>query len=92
MKSLTKTPITLAALLLGLSCMLESLAINNDGKTDIWWRQSVTGDNSGWIMNGTTYSNSVTMAYNGDTNWKMVGIGPTPPFYGDTGESTIANG
>jgi len=34
---------------------------NGDGKADILWQNSVTGERSIWIMNGTTRTSSVSL-------------------------------
>lgn len=58
-----------------LAAALPAHAVNNDGKTDIYWRNYSTGDNSAWTMNGVSYVSSVTMAWQGDTSWQIVGTG-----------------
>jgi hypothetical protein len=49
----------------------ESLAANNDGKTDIFWRNGST--NAVWVMDGVSYSSSISLPSLSDLNWKMVG-------------------
>ena len=46
---------------------------NQDGKTDIAWRNGATGDDVVWFMNGTTISGGAVLSPVGDTNWKIVG-------------------
>jgi hypothetical protein len=58
------------SLLLG---MLRVSAVNNDGKTDIYWRNGTT--NAAWTMNGVSYDSSITLTSLSDTNWMMVGSG-----------------
>ena len=50
-------------------------AVNRDGKTDIYWRNYSSGDDSAWRMDGVTYSSSATLGFQGDPGWKMVGTG-----------------
>jgi len=35
--------------------------LNRDGKPDLIWRNSATGDNVAWLMNGTTVGGSLTL-------------------------------
>jgi hypothetical protein len=35
---------------------------DDDGKSDIFWRNSQTGENAVWLMNGTTYSDAAFLA------------------------------
>jgi hypothetical protein len=48
---------------------------NQDGKTDILWRHSVSGQNVLWYMNGAVLAGGefLTPAELTDTRWKMVG-------------------
>src|SRR6267154_1755949 len=70
---------------------------NGDGRSDILWRNSTTGENVIWLMNGAAASSSVTFATVADPNWSIAGVGD---FNGDgksdilwrnraTGENTI---
>lgn len=47
---------------------------NNDGKLDILWRNSTTGDNRVWIMNGTSFVSSTPLPPRVGTAWKIVGV------------------
>jgi hypothetical protein len=47
---------------------------NGDGKSDIFWTNTITGDRDVWFMNGTTLTNSVYIN-TVPTNWKIVGSG-----------------
>jgi len=47
---------------------------NNDGKPDILWRESSTGQNAVWLMNGTTYVSGTWLNSVG-TTWSIGGIG-----------------
>lgn len=51
--------------------------MNFDGRPDIVWRNVVTGENSVWLMNGTTRSSVVSLEPRSDTNWQMGGGGST---------------
>jgi len=48
---------------------------NGDGKTDILWRYSMTGDNAVWLMDGTSVSSAVHLQQVSDTGWEIVGTG-----------------
>jgi hypothetical protein len=58
----------------------ESHAMNNDGKSDILWRNYTTGTNEVWLMNGASYSSTAGMSPVADPNWRMVA---TADFDGD---------
>jgi len=64
--------------------MGESLSnrcdFNGDGKTDILWRNKITGQNVVWYMNGATYSDYAELQQVTDTDWRIVGTGD---FNGD---------
>jgi hypothetical protein len=53
---------------------------NGDGKTDLVWRNYVTGENVCWLMNGATYQTSVSLPSEPDLNSRIGGIGD---FNGD---------
>jgi len=70
---------------------------NGDGRSDILWRNSTTGEDVIWLMNGAAISSSVRFATVADPNWSIAGVGD---FNGDgksdilwrnraTGENTI---
>src|SRR5260221_4755191 len=48
---------------------------NGDGRSDILWRNSTTGENVIWLMNGAAISSSVTFATVADPNWSIAGVG-----------------
>jgi chitodextrinase len=58
---------------------------NVDGKSDILWRNSATGQDAIWLMNGATISSSPAIASVADSNWGIAGVGD---FDGD-GKSDI---
>ena len=46
---------------------------DRDGKTDLLWRNYVTGQNAIWYMNGTTLLSSAYLTPVGDPNWRIQG-------------------
>jgi hypothetical protein len=58
---------------------------NGDGKSDILWHNSATGQNVTWIMTGATISGGGPIDSVPDLNWSIVGVGD---FDGD-GKSDI---
>ena len=48
---------------------------NGDGKSDILWRNAVSGSNDVWLMDGAALMGSATASREFDTNWKIVGSG-----------------
>jgi streptogramin lyase len=52
---------------------------NGDGKPDLLWENSTTGDNYIWLMDGTTFQSSVYLATL-STDWSIAGTGD---FNGD---------
>ena len=53
--------------------------LNGDGYTDVLWHNSVTGQHSIWLMNGTTYLGGVELSSTAPT-WQIAGTGD---FNGD---------
>ena len=49
--------------------------INGDGKGDLLLRNRSTGQNIGWLMNGTVVSVSAFLPTIADTNWEVRGMG-----------------
>lgn len=49
--------------------------MNRDGKPDIVWRNSVTGENSVWLMNGSQVTSDVALETRSDLNWQIGGGG-----------------
>jgi hypothetical protein len=65
---------------------LSRCDFNNDGKTDILWRNYSTGENAVWLMNGTTELNSVYLrTIPTNPNWDIVGTGD----FNDDGNTDI---
>ena len=58
---------------------------NGNGKADILWRETVTGQNAIWFMNGATVSSMANLPSVSNLNWRIVGVGD---FNGD-GEADI---
>jgi hypothetical protein len=59
---------------------VSALALNNDGLTDLYWRNPATLENQGWWLNplgtGPIGMASVTLPPTGsDGPWRMVGVG-----------------
>ena len=52
---------------------------NGDGKADILWQNTSTGQRGIWLMNGTTFQSFVSFA-TVDTSWSIAGSGD---FNGD---------
>jgi hypothetical protein len=48
---------------------------NSDKQTDILWRNTQTGDNAVWLMNGTTLASSVYLTSVPSLNWSIGGTG-----------------
>jgi hypothetical protein len=46
---------------------------DNDGQTDIVWRNRVTGNSAIWTMNGTSLKGIVDFFRESDLNWEIVG-------------------
>ena len=53
---------------------------NQDGQNDIVWRNIVTGQNTLWLMNGTTVNVFRALPSTGNQNWSIAGAGD---FNGD---------
>jgi len=65
-----------AAVCLGASLFVATAwGFNNDGQTDILWRNYNTGENAVWLMNGATYVSSTPLPMVSDLDWKIVGTG-----------------
>jgi FG-GAP repeat len=44
---------------------------NNDGNSDLIWRNGSAGQNAVWLMNGTNLSSGVFLNDTSDPNWKI---------------------
>ena len=69
--ALTHAPSTLAAM---------QADFNQDGRTDLLWRNYATGENSIWLMDGTTPTAFLLTTRVDNLNWQMAGSGD---FNGD---------
>jgi hypothetical protein len=49
--------------------------LNGDGNPDIVWRNRVTGENSVWIMSGTTHTDTQALETRSDPAWQIGGGG-----------------
>src|SRR5204862_247376 len=54
--------------------VITSGDFNGDGKPDIVWHSSSTGEIAVWLMDGTGKSSYATVGYVSDRNWSIVGI------------------
>jgi BarA-like signal transduction histidine kinase len=57
-----------------LICRWGQADVNGDGVTDIVWRNTSTGDNYVWLMNGTTRIGGLPIERLADKNWKIEGV------------------
>ena len=48
---------------------------DGNGKSDIVWRNSATGDNAVWLMNGAAVASSTTFSTIADFAWSIAGVG-----------------
>jgi hypothetical protein len=48
---------------------------DGDGKADIFWRNSVTGENSLWLMDNRQFKGTIPLETVGDQNWVVAAIG-----------------
>jgi len=51
--------------------------MDHDGFPDIVWRNTVSGENETWFMNGTTHNSTTAMTEQPDTSWNIGGGGST---------------
>ncbi|NJL09486.1 MAG: hypothetical protein HC908_02520 [Calothrix sp. SM1_7_51] len=51
-----------------------AIDFNSDGQTDILLRNTTTGENKIWLMNGMNLNQEVFIPQVPDLNWKMVGL------------------
>lgn len=67
-----------ALLFLALCLAPVAQALNNNGQTDILWRNAAALANDGWPMNGGTLTCTISLPATGGTdaaNWRMIGTG-----------------
>lgn len=48
---------------------------DSDGRSDIYWRNSATGMNDIWFMNGANLASASSVILVSDLNWKVIGSG-----------------
>ncbi|HVU18207.1 MAG TPA: immunoglobulin domain-containing protein [Candidatus Didemnitutus sp.] len=70
---------TRATLMLTVSLSTSGIDLNGDGKPDLIWSNTATGDRAIWFMNGTNLDSFGYLA-GISTDWKIVGVGD---FNGD---------
>ena len=70
--NITKPRIQLDAALLA---MKSDDDFDGDGKEDIVWRNTASGNNQLYLMDGISIANNSTLPQITDTNWKIAGIG-----------------
>src|SRR5438552_17744271 len=49
--------------------------LDGDGKADILWRNSATGENYVYLMNGTAIASEGSLRTVADQNWQIAGTG-----------------
>src|SRR5207302_1165042 len=102
MQALLRAGLTAAAICLGISSahalpVCAPMDVDGDCKSDIVWRNSTTGQNNLWLMNGLRISSQSLLTTMADPAWQVQGVGD---FDGDgkadilwrnlsTGESSI---
>jgi FtsP/CotA-like multicopper oxidase with cupredoxin domain len=65
--------------------MMRSIVLNPNAQSELLWRNTSTGDNYIWFMNGVIQAGGASLPTLTDLNWKIVGRGD---FNGD-GKSDI---
>ena len=55
--------------------MMRPIVFNPNAKTEILWRNTSTGDNVAWVLNGMTWLESVWLGAVSDLAWQIVGTG-----------------
>jgi peptidyl-Asp metalloendopeptidase len=48
---------------------------NGDGRSEIYWRNSSTGANAIWVLNGSSVTSATTVHIEADQAWKVLGFG-----------------
>ena len=49
--------------------------LNGDGTADLVWRNTLTGDVAGWLMNGLTLQQGAIIEWGVSLEWQIVGVG-----------------
>src|SRR6267143_680947 len=80
MKTLLRAGLTAATICLAISSahalpVCAQMDLNGDCKSDIVWRNSATGENSIWLMNGLTIASQGYVNTVDDPAWQMKGMG-----------------
>jgi lipopolysaccharide/colanic/teichoic acid biosynthesis glycosyltransferase len=55
-------------------CATSPLDFNNDGTSDIFWRDNATGANALWLMDGNNVIETLPINQLSDTNWTVAAV------------------
>ncbi len=55
-------------------CATSPLDFNHDGMSDIFWRDTATGANALWLMDGSTVIETLPINQLSDTNWSVAAV------------------
>src|SRR5438105_3510262 len=80
MQALLRAGLTAAAICLAISSahalpVCAPMDVDGDCKSDIVWRNSTTGQNNLWLMNGLTISSQSLLTTMADPAWQVQGMG-----------------
>src|SRR6266513_189705 len=80
MQALLRAGLTAAAICLAISSahalpVCAPMDVDGDCKSDIVWRNSTTGQNNLWLMNGLTISSQGLLTTMADPAWQIQGVG-----------------
>jgi hypothetical protein len=73
--SLADTRVAVGGSVYAIAMILSFPDFNDDGKPDLLWRNTTSGANFLWYMNGLVAFNGASMPTMTDLNWKLVGLG-----------------
>src|SRR2546429_247941 len=80
MQALLRAGLAAATICLGISSaralpVCAQMDVDGDCKSDIVWRNSATGENNLWLMNGLTISSQGSLTTMADPAWQVQGMG-----------------